>query len=564
MSTLPEDMYCSEQICIPPSFPYLLRQYAKAAIRTQPTDILRWSTAYFRCLSLNLPPPVKPRLEYPIPRDFRGVTPGWLKALYYQLQNNQTISFKILWDRWMGACLHHNTLIQLLCLGGFDDPLAIQWLRFIAICAGTLTDDLTQTMILICEILTEEPEGGSAMIPLETFLDLYQFLAKIDASQDQNLRNYYFRDSLLSLWREKIEKKESKEEIEDEVLQEDVRSLATKSSSVIMDTGEKLDEIERVVSCPSLPQDDQYSIDHLIIEEPEDVEEEEKVTEIIDTAPETSTFEESEEVREYQEPREDMPEMNIPEQEGEETDAHLDEDENRKELDNQLEEPEDIYIKAEDLESFTGEPDIADVAVEKEGIVPVSPSLDAKEPTQMATQEDGTGGEMRPLESVDTIIELPVRNLDLVFEDEKTLKEDLERLRAMQQELAGETDEELEKFKCRLIEEMPLAESQEEGIKHFSMGEALLLEPSGEEKLKIATEITAPGSETLVDGEAALEQQYDDVFVEAVPGIGGTVPDKLIGVVVQYMTNCAKNQRGMIMPRNIRHYSCPPLEVVPT
>ncbi|CAG9772322.1 unnamed protein product [Ceutorhynchus assimilis] len=540
MSTLPEDMYCSEQICIPPSFPYLLRQYAKAAIRTQPTDILRWSTAYFRCLSLNLPPPVKPRLEYPIPRDFRGVTPGWLKALYYQLQNNQTISFKILWDRWMGACLHHNTLIQLLCLGGFDDPLAIQWLRFIAICAGTLTDDLTQTMILICEILTEEPEGGSAMIPLETFLDLYQFLAKIDASQDQNLRNYYFRDSLLSLWREKIEKKESKEEIEDEVLQEDVRSLATKSSSVIMDTGEKLDEIERVVSCPSLPQDDQYSIDHLIIEEPEDVEEEEKVTEIIDTAPETSTFEESEEVREYQEPREDMPEMNMylliffhfiyslindyifsPEQE----------------------EPEDIYIKAEDLESFTGEPDIADVAVEKEGIVPVSPSLDAKEPTQMATQ---------------------VRNLDLVFEDEKTLKEDLERLRAMQQELAGETDEELEKFKCRLIEEMPLAESQEEGIKHFSMGEALLLEPSGEEKLKIATEITAPGSETLVDGEAALEQQYDDVFVEAVPGIGGTVPDKLIGVVVQYMTNCAKNQRGMIMPRNIRHYSCPPLEVVPT
>ncbi|CAG9772324.1 unnamed protein product [Ceutorhynchus assimilis] len=311
MSTLPEDMYCSEQICIPPSFPYLLRQYAKAAIRTQPTDILRWSTAYFRCLSLNLPPPVKPRLEYPIPRDFRGVTPGWLKALYYQLQNNQTISFKILWDRWMGACLHHNTLIQLLCLGGFDDPLAIQWLRFIAICAGTLTDDLTQTMILICEILTEEPEGGSAMIPLETFLDLYQFLAKIDASQDQNLRNYYFRDSLLSLWREKIEKKESKEEIEDEVLQEDVRSLATKSSSVIMDTGEKLDEIERVVSCPSLPQDDQYSIDHLIIEEPEDVEEEEKVTEIIDTAPETSTFEESEEVREYQEPREDMPEMNM-------------------------------------------------------------------------------------------------------------------------------------------------------------------------------------------------------------------------------------------------------------
>lgn len=36
-----QDLYCSEQICIPPSFPYLLRQYAKAAIRSQPSDLLK-------------------------------------------------------------------------------------------------------------------------------------------------------------------------------------------------------------------------------------------------------------------------------------------------------------------------------------------------------------------------------------------------------------------------------------------------------------------------------------------------------------------------------------------
>lgn len=47
---------------------------------------------------------------------------------------------KILWDRWMGACLQHHTLIQLLCLGGFEDPYAVPFLNFIAICAGTLTD----------------------------------------------------------------------------------------------------------------------------------------------------------------------------------------------------------------------------------------------------------------------------------------------------------------------------------------------------------------------------------------------------------------------------------------
>lgn len=102
--------------------------------------IFRWSATYFRCLALNLPPPVKPRLEYPIPRDHVGVTPGWLKALLLQLPTAETIGFKDLWDRWTGACLQHDTLIQLLCLSGFKDPHAIPWLRFIAICAAHLTD----------------------------------------------------------------------------------------------------------------------------------------------------------------------------------------------------------------------------------------------------------------------------------------------------------------------------------------------------------------------------------------------------------------------------------------
>lgn len=41
MPELSDDMYCSQQICIPPTYPYVLRQFAKAAIRTQPPDLLR-------------------------------------------------------------------------------------------------------------------------------------------------------------------------------------------------------------------------------------------------------------------------------------------------------------------------------------------------------------------------------------------------------------------------------------------------------------------------------------------------------------------------------------------
>lgn len=37
-------------------------------------------------------------------------------------------------------------------------------------------------MIYVCELLTEEPEGGSAMIPLPMFIHLYQYLAELDCS----------------------------------------------------------------------------------------------------------------------------------------------------------------------------------------------------------------------------------------------------------------------------------------------------------------------------------------------------------------------------------------------
>ena len=37
--------YTSEQIHIPAEYPDILLQFSKAAIRTQPTDVLAWSAA---------------------------------------------------------------------------------------------------------------------------------------------------------------------------------------------------------------------------------------------------------------------------------------------------------------------------------------------------------------------------------------------------------------------------------------------------------------------------------------------------------------------------------------
>ena len=53
-------------------FPGILKQYTKAAIRTQPRDLLLWSAAYFRCMARGEAPPAKDRLEYPVPSTESG------------------------------------------------------------------------------------------------------------------------------------------------------------------------------------------------------------------------------------------------------------------------------------------------------------------------------------------------------------------------------------------------------------------------------------------------------------------------------------------------------------
>lgn len=39
----PETMYCAQQINIPPELPNILKQFTKAAIKTQPCDVLQWA-----------------------------------------------------------------------------------------------------------------------------------------------------------------------------------------------------------------------------------------------------------------------------------------------------------------------------------------------------------------------------------------------------------------------------------------------------------------------------------------------------------------------------------------
>uniref|UniRef100_A0A8C8C4W1 Ropporin-1-like protein n=1 Tax=Oncorhynchus tshawytscha TaxID=74940 RepID=A0A8C8C4W1_ONCTS len=163
-------MYCEQQINIPPELPDILKQFTKAAIRTQPHDILQWSAAYFSALSKGdtLPCPKETLCLVTLCPTDTGLTPGLLKVLHKQLALKETISKEEMQQKRKCLCLPSEQLDTLLALGNFNDN--IHWMHFFAL-GGTIIS----TLRYVCEILTGNGEG------------LYTYLAHLDGEipQDQ-------------------------------------------------------------------------------------------------------------------------------------------------------------------------------------------------------------------------------------------------------------------------------------------------------------------------------------------------------------------------------------------
>ncbi|XP_008274512.1 ropporin-1-like protein [Stegastes partitus] len=182
---IPETFYCAQQINIPPELPDILKNFTKAAIRTQPKDVLLWSVAYFNALSKGECLPVKDRLEMNVAtqKTDTGLTPGLLKTLHKQMASRKTCSEEELQAKWKGLCLPMDQLKTLLSLGSFGSD--IDWMEFFALACSALAGGLTGTLKSACEILTEDEEGGAARIPFDTFAKLYTYLARVDGDMSQ-------------------------------------------------------------------------------------------------------------------------------------------------------------------------------------------------------------------------------------------------------------------------------------------------------------------------------------------------------------------------------------------
>nr|KAF6442174.1 rhophilin associated tail protein 1 like [Rousettus aegyptiacus] len=163
---LPDTMFCAQQIHIPPELPDILKQFTKAAIRTQPADVLQWSAGYFSALSSGDPLPVKDRIEMPVAtqKTDTGLT--------------QYVDLADLEQKWGKLCLPVEKFRALLQLDPCEHE--IEWIKFLALGCSMLGGSLSTAMKHLCEILTTDPEGGPARIPFETFAYVYRYLSRLD------------------------------------------------------------------------------------------------------------------------------------------------------------------------------------------------------------------------------------------------------------------------------------------------------------------------------------------------------------------------------------------------
>ncbi|XP_072234742.1 ropporin-1-like protein [Leuresthes tenuis] len=187
---VPDTFYCAQQINIHPDLPDILKNFTKAAIRTQPKDLLVWCEAYFSALAKGECLPVKERLEMNVvtQKTDTGLTPELLKTLHKQLSPQKTCSEQELQTRWKGLCLPIDQLETLLSLGSFDSE--IDWMEFFALGCSALGGTLMSTLKFACEILTHDEEGGAARIPFDTFVKLYTYLAHLDGDSQDHIDNF--------------------------------------------------------------------------------------------------------------------------------------------------------------------------------------------------------------------------------------------------------------------------------------------------------------------------------------------------------------------------------------
>lgn len=145
--------------------------------------MLRWSAAYFRCLALEQTPPTKLRFEKE--QKYGNLTRGYIRILIEQIGKGYYLKRHIMFNKWQELCLPEDQLVGFLSLSRMLTRKNIEWLKLLSVMIGSLNCTFPNTMKMVCELLTDEPEGSPAPIPLWMFRTCYKYLAGLDCSETQ-------------------------------------------------------------------------------------------------------------------------------------------------------------------------------------------------------------------------------------------------------------------------------------------------------------------------------------------------------------------------------------------
>eukprot|EP01147_Barroeca_monosierra_P005391 gene5391-8871_t len=193
-------MYSASQITIPSTFPEILKQYTKAAIRTQPDDLLLWSAQYFEALSAGNPLPVSSRVvtqpTHVIDKTVKGaryqeeeyrgdelhqskkthtLSVEMLKSLASQFLHPKTnFSVEETYDVCNNLGISSQHVNDVLAVGEFQE--SVPGIPFISLLAAVLKPRLTET----CKLLAQLSEATEESLPMPIFEEALEFLGSLE------------------------------------------------------------------------------------------------------------------------------------------------------------------------------------------------------------------------------------------------------------------------------------------------------------------------------------------------------------------------------------------------
>ena len=139
-------------------------------------------------------PPVKERLEYPLPETWHGLTPGLVRVLHKQLGREPSVKLQTLQKKWRGLSLEAVELEKMIKEGKFIGQNEIVWMKLLAlICLGVGRNDVEMAMKIASEACSDTSKGEGCSMNAQEFIEMFKLVSEkkgMEPEKIQEIANY--------------------------------------------------------------------------------------------------------------------------------------------------------------------------------------------------------------------------------------------------------------------------------------------------------------------------------------------------------------------------------------